>query len=63
KNEAADVVKKVLANENLWDDDLTSLPGFTFAVQNYLESMMERGVLSTLKDHHLNNEKAERNEA
>lgn len=63
KNQAADVVKKVLANENLWDDDLTSLPGFTFAVQNYLESMMEKGVLSTLKDHHLNNEKAERNEA
>lgn len=62
KNEAADVVKKVLANENLWDDDLTSLPGFTFAAQNYLESMMRRLIIC-IEGHHLNNEKAERNEA
>jgi tagaturonate reductase len=60
-NEADEVVKKALGNENLWDDDLTTLPGFAFAVQGYLDSMMERGVLATLEDFHFSRENAEIN--
>lgn len=59
ENSPAEVVKKALSNENLWEDDLTVLPGFDFAVQNYLDSMIERGVLATLKDYQFNREKTE----
>lgn len=59
ENTPVEVVKKALSNENLWDDDLTTLPGFDFAVQNYLDSMIERGVSATLKDYQFNREKAE----
>jgi len=62
-NEAAEVVKKALSNENLWDDDLTTLPGFTFAVQGYLDSMMERGVLATLEEFHFSREKVDINKS
>lgn len=64
KNEKpADVVKKVLSNNDLWGADLCELPGFAFAVQFYMKSIMERGVLETLNEYQLNRETVESNDA
>lgn len=43
------VVEKVLSNENLWGTDLTLLPGFAVTVEVYLDSIMNKGILETLK--------------
>lgn len=45
-----DVVQKALGNQQLWGVDLTTLPGFAFAVESYLESIIQRGVMETLKE-------------
>lgn len=62
-NTPAQVVKKALANEALWSADLTQLPGFTFAVEYYLESIIQRGALEILKEYQLNRDKVESHEA
>jgi len=42
------VAKKVMQNEELWDTDLTQLPGFLQAVQEQLQDMIMNGVLQTI---------------
>jgi tagaturonate reductase len=49
ENSPAEVVKKALANEHLWGTDLSALPGFAFAVEFYLESIIHRGAASSLR--------------
>ena len=41
----ADMVQKVLANCQLWDTDLTQLPGFAETTTDYLRGILETGVL------------------
>lgn len=41
ENNADVVVKKVLSNAELWDADLTSLPGFCDAVNNFINAFMK----------------------
>ncbi len=47
-NAADKLVAEVMANEELWDTDLTQLPGFLIAVQEQLQDMMTNGVLQTI---------------
>lgn len=48
-NNAADkVAELVLSNDELWETDLTSLPGFLNAVNEQLKEMMQSGVLATV---------------
>jgi len=49
-NTVKDIVQIALGNEKLWGMDLTTLPGFAFAVEAYLESIMHRGVMETLRE-------------
>ena len=44
-----EVVQKVLSNRSLWGTDLTLLPGFAVKVEAFLDSIMQKGVLRTLK--------------
>lgn len=53
-NKLKDVVGKTLGNLKLWGTDLTSLPGFAFAVEFYLDSIIQRGVMVTLKEYEVN---------
>ena len=46
--EAEIIVEKVLSNEELWDNDLSTLPGFLQAVKQQLTSMINNGVLQTV---------------
>ncbi len=48
--ELAEVVKAALSAEQLWETDLTLLPGFEAAVLKGLTAMSDNGVLSTLKN-------------
>jgi tagaturonate reductase len=43
------VATEIMSNEELWDIDLTQLPGFLQAVQELLNDMMTNGVLQTIK--------------
>ena len=47
KNELA---REILQDESLWECDLTSLPGFAEAVQEQLNSLMEKGCQATVKE-------------
>lgn len=49
ENNAAQVAAVVMGNEELWDIDLTKLPGFLPAVQEQLQDMMTNGVLQTVE--------------
>ncbi|MEK7225353.1 MAG: tagaturonate reductase [Bacteroidota bacterium] len=49
ENKAERVAAEVMANEELWDIDLTKLPGFLPAVQEQLHDMMVNGVLQTVE--------------
>jgi tagaturonate reductase len=62
-NTLSEIPKIVLSNIALWGEDIAALPGFASAVQFYMESIQERGVLETLKAYQLNSQKAENNEA
>ncbi len=62
-NKPSDVVKKALANEQIFGHNLSELPGFAFAVSSYMDAMMEDGVLATVKNYQLNRDKVESNEA
>ena len=42
------IAEAVLSNDELWDTDLTSLPGFLNAVNEQLKEMMQSGVLATV---------------
>ena len=44
------LAKEVLKDENLWDFDLTGLPGFAEAVQEQLNSIIDKGALATIKE-------------
>ncbi len=59
----ADVAKVALSNTQLWGTDLTTLTGFAYAVQSWLNSMMEQGVAATVKEYQTSRDKVESNEA
>jgi len=44
----AKLVEEVMQNEELWDADLTKLPGFLQAVQEQVQDMITNGVLETI---------------
>jgi mannitol-1-phosphate/altronate dehydrogenase len=43
-----DFVKEVLQDVVFWGEDLSKLPGFSAAVQEKLQQMMEEGVRATI---------------
>ncbi|WP_254244769.1 tagaturonate reductase [Hymenobacter sp. BRD67] len=45
---AAEVAQTVLSNADLWDSDLTLLPGFAPAVTEYLLQLQQQGAAATL---------------
>jgi len=45
---AADLAAEVLGNEELWETDLTKLPGFLLTVREQLQEMISNGVLQTI---------------
>ncbi len=45
---AAEVAQRVMQNEELWETDLTKLPGFLHTVQEQLEEFAIKGVLLTI---------------
>jgi tagaturonate reductase len=48
KNSPGKVAEIVMQNEELWETDLTKLPGLLAAVQEYLNEFLAGGVLSTI---------------
>jgi len=60
---AAEVPGKVMGDTTLWGTDLSELPGFVFAVQDYMKSINDIGVLETLKKYELNRHEPQHNEA
>jgi tagaturonate reductase len=62
-NTLDEVVKITLANEILWGTDLNAIPGFAAAVEQYLESLIQRGAMETLKDAELSRDKVASHEA
>jgi len=48
QNKAEQVGTKVLQNTDLWNTDLDALPGFTNAVQKYLNKIQTHGMWATL---------------
>ena len=48
-NNLEEIVQKVSGNETLWGADLTLLSGFTFTVEIYLDSLVKKGALETLR--------------
>ncbi len=48
QKDGAELVSEVLKNKELWDADLTALPGFEAAVARNLESISKRGILAML---------------
>lgn len=45
---ASAVAKEVMQDNNLWETDLTTFPGFLAAVQEQLNDMISNGVLNTI---------------
>ena len=58
-----ELVINVLANDSLWGENLNSLRGFAFAVTNYMESFIQKGVIPTIKEFQANRNKVESHEA
>jgi tagaturonate reductase len=50
----AELPKVILSDTELWDNDLTKLPGFLDAVQEALSDMLQFGVFETIKKLDLN---------
>ena len=46
---ATEAVSEIMANEELWEIDLTKLPGLLQAVQEQLQDMINNGVLATVE--------------
>ena len=44
-----ELTKVILSDSDLWESDLTTLPGFLDAVQEALSTMMQNGVFETIK--------------
>jgi tagaturonate reductase len=63
ENSSIDIPKKALANRELWETDLSWLPGFEDAVKYYMESVTAKGMMETLKELQANKRKAETNKA
>jgi len=49
KGDIKTVTESVLRNNNLWETDLTQLPGFKDAVTKSLEAIMDIGALQLLE--------------
>ena len=47
-NDSSKVAEIVMQNEELWETDLTRLPGFLLSVQEYLKDFLSNGVLDTI---------------
>ena len=47
-NSPSKVAEIVMQNEELWETDLTKLPGFLLSVQEYLREFMSNGVLAAI---------------
>lgn len=47
-NSPAELVKKVMSDEELWETDLTKLPGLTTTVQEQLNDLISNGALNTV---------------
>ncbi len=58
-----EIVINVLSNENLWGEDLNSLPGFAYAVTNYMELFIQKGVIATINEYQISRDKVESHEA
>jgi tagaturonate reductase len=51
KNNSSDkLAEEILGNKNLWETDLSKLPGFLHCVQEYLQEFNSQGVLKTLAE-------------
>jgi tagaturonate reductase len=48
QNSPNEVVTKALRNQELWQADLTTLPGFAESVTNYLTQIQQQGAVATL---------------
>jgi len=46
---ATEAVTEIMAHEELWEIDLTKLPGFMQAVQEQIQDMINNGVLATVE--------------
>ncbi len=46
---ANEVAREIMSNEELWETDLTQLPGFLQTVQEQLNDMITNGVLKTIE--------------
>jgi len=53
-NNVNEVVDTILADKKLWETDLSSLNGFAEAVKMNLNSLMQNGVIITLRSMLLN---------
>ena len=56
-NSAEEVVKNVLQSTSLWDDDLSTLPGFQKAVTDDLNKHYGNGMMKVLEMNSLNSPK------
>ena len=52
------IAKTVLSNTELWEIDLSELPGFCYAVQTGMESIIKNGALHTISEIHEKHRKA-----
>ncbi len=52
---AEEVVTSALSNEQLWETDLSLLPGFTDAVKEHVRTIGEIGIMETMKRMNSNN--------
>ena len=52
RDSVEELVLTVLKNQNLWNADLNTLPGFCDKITDYLNQMVQNGVLTTLKHMH-----------
>ncbi len=63
KDNINEIVVNVMGNQSLWGEDLNLLPGFTFAVANYMKSFIQNGIIATIKECQTNRDKVESHEA
>jgi tagaturonate reductase len=49
-NNNESLVEKALRNEKLWGDDLSMIPGFADAVNNYLQLLISKGAKKTIEN-------------
>ena len=49
-NDTQEVAKGVLGATFIWDEDLNHIPGLTALVKKYLDDILEKGMLETVKE-------------